>query len=167
MSTTPNPPRPASPSVRDFFPVDHEISGQEQGVDLFGLPVAPLRDRRGRPCYAKTPENQRLVTLLAGRGWSAEQIGPYMGTDPKTVRKHFSRELEFGAVFLEGQAMEVLVAKMREGNVRAALEVMAITRSLVAPVQKPKDKAPAATGKKDQAKTDAGRPPESWNELLN
>lgn len=87
--------------------------------DLFGNPVEPLRDRRGRPSFKKTPENQQFVALRAAAGWTQDAIAADMGIDPKTLRKNFSRELELGALIIEGQRLDVLAQKMREGNVSA------------------------------------------------
>ena len=136
------------------------------GLDLFGNPVAPIRDPRGRPAFAKSKDNQMLVITLRARGWSQAQVAAFMGCDEKTLRKHFSRELEHGALFMEGIAMQALVRKMNEGHVGATKEVLAITKAAVAPTAAPKPKAPVPLGKKDQLANDAKVPPSSWGDLL-
>lgn len=85
--------------------------------------MEPLRDRRGRPSYKVSKENQRFVMLRAGAGWTQAAIAADMGCDEKTLRKHFSRELEWGATMVEGELLDVLGAKARGGNVSAAREV--------------------------------------------
>jgi len=39
-----------------------------------------------------------------------------MGIDEKTLRKHFSRELEFGTTFVDGVMLDVLMRRVREGH---------------------------------------------------
>jgi lambda repressor-like predicted transcriptional regulator len=93
-------------------------------LDLFGAPVDQIRDRWGRKSFAKTEENQRLVAVLKARGWSQARISKYLGCDEKTLRKHFSRELAAGADLIEGDALAVLLAKMRQGNMAALKRVL-------------------------------------------
>lgn len=139
-------------------------------LDLFGNPSLPLRDPRGRPQFAKSKENQMLVITLAARGWSAEQIGPFMGASPNTIRKHFLRELEHGALFLEGMAMQVLVKKaIGEGHAPSVSKLLEMTEARTAPKSpKPKvePKAPAL-GKKQVLDENAKTPPQGWGDLLN
>ena len=148
-------------------------SGKADGgrdLDLFGNPALPLRDPRGRPQFAKNKENQMLVISLAARGWSAEQIGPFMGAHPQTIRKHFSRELEHGALFLEGMAMQVLVKKaIGEGHAPSVGKLLEMTEARTAPKApkaKVEPKAPAL-GKKQVLAGEAQTPPKGWGDLLN
>jgi transcriptional regulator with XRE-family HTH domain len=99
--------------------VDDGNSDDKLAVDLFGFPIEPLKDRRGRPSFKKTFENQQFVALRAAAGWTQEAIAADMGIDPKTLRKNFSRELEHGATIIEGQNLDVLSQKARQGNVSA------------------------------------------------
>lgn len=145
-----------------------QIAEGADDLDLFGNPALPLRDPRGRPAYKKSKENQMLVMTLAARGWSAEQIGPFMGADPKTIRKHFSRELEHGALFLEGMAMQVLVNKALGGHAPSVTKVLDMMEARVAPKSaKPKEPKPAPIGKKDALAAAAKTPPQGWGDLLN
>lgn len=57
--------------------------------------------------------------LRSAAGWTQENIAADMGIDPKTLRKNFSREMELGALMIEGQNLDVLSQKSREGNVSA------------------------------------------------
>lgn len=134
-------------------------------LDLLGDPVRPIRDPRGRPQFAKTKENQRLVITLRGAGWTEADIAGFMGCDPKTLRKHFSRELESGALFLEGMALQVLVQKMLDGHVGAAKEVREIARSRT-PKGSVKPVSADQMGKKARIARDAHTPPQGWGDLL-
>lgn len=97
-----------------------EISEKEPDKDLFGHPVIELRDRRGRPSYKVTLENQQFVAVRAAAGWTQDAIADDMGIDPKTLRKNFSRELHGGALMIEGQLLDVLSQKARQGHVPSA-----------------------------------------------
>lgn len=144
--------------------MDQENRTDGDVVDLFGNPVEALRDPRGRPKFRKSAENQRLVISLRGAGFSHDEVAAFMGCDPKTLRKHFSRELDHGAKFLEGMAVQVLVEKMMAGNTSAAIKVREMAR-----LQAPSPKRPAPTsklGKKESALKDAHAVPDVWGNLL-
>lgn len=96
-----------------------ENSEQRVELDLFGLPLLPIKDRRGRPSFKKTKENQQFVALRAAAGWTQEAIAADMGIDPKTLRKNFSRELSEGALMIQGQHLDVLSLRARQGHVSA------------------------------------------------
>lgn len=133
-------------------------------VDLFGNPVQPMRDFRGRPQYKKSAENQQLVTDLRAGGMTHTEIATCMGCDEKTLRKHFSRELQVGATLAKGQAIQVLMQKMRDGNLTATRAVLDMTEARPAPVEKPKPEP--QLGKKEQAQRDAADVPDGWGDLL-
>jgi hypothetical protein len=96
--------------VNDDFPND------KPDLDMFGNPALPIRDRRGRPSFRKDKENQDFVAVRIAAGWSQKRIAENMGVDEKTLRKYFSRELELGAVFIEGVVLDVLLRRTREGH---------------------------------------------------
>lgn len=136
-------------------------------VDLFGAPVQPLRDRRGRPSFAKNKENQELVAVLRARGWSQSRIAAYMQCDEKTLRKHFSRELAIGADMVEADAMVVLIAKMKQGHVPATRTILEIIEEgRAAPPMPRQAEADKPLGKKAQAEIDARKPSEGWGDVL-
>lgn len=135
-------------------------------LDLLGDPIRAIRDPRGRPQFAKTKENQRLVITLRGSGWTEADIAGFMGCDPKTLRKHFSRELDSGALFLEGMALQVLVQKMLDGHVGAAKEVRDIARSRAPKGSGKPAMTPDQMGKKAKLARDAQTPPQGWGDLL-
>ncbi|MFG6535546.1 hypothetical protein ACGYK5_17110 [Sulfitobacter sp. 1A16787] len=122
-------------------------------LDLFGAPVGQIRERWGRKSFAKTEENQRLVAALKARGWSQKRISKYLGCDEKTLRKHYSRELDAGADLIEGDAIAVLIAKMRQGNMAALKRVLEVCeQGRAAP---PEMMVPTAHVKKTDAQEDA------------
>lgn len=99
-----------------------------------------------------------------------DQIADLCGVDAKTLRKYFSRELDNAAMLLEAQAVQVLVHKMRAGNVSAAKAVreiaaaQAAVRTRAAQQKQPRPEMP---GKKQQLAAEAKAPPQGWGDLLN
>jgi hypothetical protein len=52
-----------------------------------------------RPTFTPTPEHRALVKSMAGMGIRHEDIAKRVGIrSPKTLRKHFREELDFGSV---------------------------------------------------------------------
>ena len=143
-----------------------EFVGEGVELDLLGDPIRPIKDPRGRPAFAKTQENQLLVLSLRGAGWSQADIATYLRCSEKTLRKHFSRELDHGAVLLDGMAVQVLVKKMLQGHVGAAKQVREFTQARAPRDDKGSPAKAPALGKKAQADRDATRPTDDWSELL-
>ena len=135
--------------------------------DLFGNPVQALKDPRGRKSFGKSKENQLVVMTMKAAGWTQEKIATFLGCDVKTLRKHFSLELDAGAIQIEGMALQVLVRKMMGGNLSAARDLITMSQAQsprVKPVAiEPKDEP---LGKKEQAKLDAKSSPSGWAEVL-
>ncbi|RAI44716.1 helix-turn-helix domain-containing protein [Rhodoplanes roseus] len=139
-------------------------------VDLFGAPVTAIRERWGRPSFAKTKENQELVCLLRASGWTQQRICRYLGCDEKTLRKYFSRELEEGADRIEGMALEVLLKKMRLGDRLSATKLLELIDDKGNPAPPVPRAAPkeAPLGKKAQLEAEArtGHSATGWGDLL-
>jgi hypothetical protein len=135
-------------------------------LDLLGDPVSLVKDRWGRPKYTKTKENQRVVSMLSARGWTHARIAAYLRCDDKTLRKHFSRELEAGRDLVEGMAMEILLKKMVDGDRQATVKVLDMIDQGKAAVP-PADK-PAKPGKKELELVDAatGHKDTGWRSVL-
>lgn len=154
--------------------VDANSAGEAE-VDLFGNPSLPIRDRRGRPSFKKTPENQDFVAVRAAAGWSQKRIADEMGVDEKTLRKNFSRELLSGAVLVEGIALDVLLRRVRQGHipsVRLLLERIETTaprrgrgREEGEVEERPDSPAGDTTAKKVQRDAHAQDVPDDYGEL--
>lgn len=149
-------------------------SEQAEGVDLFGHPVEPIRDRRGRPCFRKDKQNQDFVASRVADGWTHKRIAEDMGVDEKTLRKHFSRELENGAVFMRGVLLDVLVQRVRAGHVpsvRLLAEFMKDAGPQAPrsqrPAEGPKEDANRPRGKKEAAVLDAQKIPDDYGDIFD
>lgn len=170
-------PGPASPSWRDFFPVSHENPEAVRDIDLFGQPVDPIRDRRGRPSYKKDKANQDFVMVRAAAGWTHRRIAEDMGIDEKTLRKHFSRELEHGAVFVDGLMLDVLMRRVREGHApsirqlrerltEAGPQAPRSGKSAPSDNDEAEEEKAAPLGKKEQRLQDAQVIPEDYGDIF-
>ncbi|PYB71280.1 hypothetical protein [Rhizobium wuzhouense] len=143
-------------------------------VDLFGQPVQALRDPRGRKSYKKSPENQQLVSVLRASGWTHERIAAVLQCDEKTLRKHFSRELEVGKDIVEAETLMVNYSQMRQGKSGAIARQMKILEhtSLQQPRKSepkvPREPKKETLGKKAQLESDAhnGLRSSSWGDVL-
>lgn len=149
-----------------------EIHAPGADRDLLGDPVDANKTHWGRPGFEITKENQQLVSVLKAAGWKNERIARRLGCDAKTLRKHFSLELDTAADQLEAEALVSIASRMREGNIAAARQVLQLAeKGRAAPPPPPPDKAPedepaAKLGKKEQLAAAAKLPGASWGGLL-
>jgi AraC-like DNA-binding protein len=164
--------------VEIFFPVDDENSTDQAARDLLGDPLDQNRETWGRPGFEKTPQNQEVVQVLKAAGWSNERIARHLGIDPKTLRKHFSRELSLAADASEAEALLTIFRRMKDGNVSAARQVMTLAEKGRAAPPEPKQQgaetaAPDAEaaadklGKKERLNEAAKTPSGDWGDLLH
>lgn len=76
--------------------------------------------RRGRPPYAPTDKDRRVVEMMAGWAIPEDRIAKVLAIDPKTLRKHFAEELEVGHAKLEAQLAQNLL-RIAQGHDRQSL----------------------------------------------
>ena len=80
-------------------------------------------------CFEITKEKQQLVTILRASGWTQERIARRVGCDPKTLRKHFSRELSDAADVVEADALLQIMKRADEGNIAASRKLLDLVKS--------------------------------------
>ena len=85
-------------------------------------------DNIGAPTQKKIEQKQRLVVSLQLAKWSLDRIARYINVTPKTLTKHYSRELDGAADLIEGAAIEVLLANMGKGFQGAAGKMLEMAR---------------------------------------
>lgn len=162
---------PPPPKREIFFPMADENQGGEPDLDLFGQPMTPLRDRRGRKSFKKDKENQDFVAVRAASGWSQARIAEALGCDEKTLRKYFSRELSGGAMIVEGMCLDVMLRRVREGHMPS---VRMMLDRLEGAARPPAPSQPAAEdeledakplGKKEQKLAEAAQPVAGYGDL--
>lgn len=98
------------------------MADADLGLDLFGQPVLPPQEGRGRPEHRWCLENSNRVLLAFARGLSQAEAALLIGVDAKTLRKHYSRECAMrtsAALRLEQRQLERLNAQAEAGNVTA------------------------------------------------
>jgi hypothetical protein len=73
-----------------------------------------------RKSFHPTDEDRRLVKHLAAVGMPQEDIGLKVGIrSPKTLRKHFSKELDLGSIEAEASVRGRIFKDAMAGNTRA------------------------------------------------
>lgn len=122
--------------------------------------------RRGRPAYEPTPEARRTVKGMAAVGVPAEDIARVLDVDPKTLRKHFRRELDTGSVEANARVAQSLFQKAIGNTPQSTIAAIFWLKTRAGWVEKPAAEAP---GKKElkqdeaekatQGKFAPGRPP--------
>lgn len=72
--------------------------------------------------FRPTDEQRRTVRAMAGYGMPHIDIATFLDIDAKTLRKHFSRELELGSIEATTKVAQSLFRMATEGkNVAAAI----------------------------------------------
>lgn len=103
-------------------------------------------------------------------------IAEDMGIDPKTLRKHFSRELSSGRVFMVGEMLDILHRRAREGHVPSVKTLL--DRYEDAAPTAPRNRRPveddeddqaqdAPRGKKEQAVLEAQKVPDNYGDIFS
>jgi hypothetical protein len=125
--------------------LDDEIQAEAVHLDLLGDPVDAAFAHIGAPQFEINNENQYLVTVLGAAGWVQNRIARHIGCDPKTLRKHFSRELDRATDMIEAAALATIAGRMAEGNVSAANKMLlAIANGHAAVLLNPAARLPRA-----------------------
>jgi hypothetical protein len=70
--------------------------------------------------FEPTEEQRRLVRAMAGFGIRQDDIAAHLEIDPKTLRKHFRRELDRGTVEANAKVAQSLFNMATQGNNVAA-----------------------------------------------
>ncbi len=70
----------------------------------------------GRPLFHPTEKDRKLAHLLASRGIPQDEIAETVGISPKTLRKHFRRELTLGGIEANMSVLYALHKMARSGR---------------------------------------------------
>jgi len=163
-----------------------EIPAEAVHLDLLGDPVEAAYAHIGAPQFEITKANQDLVTVLSAAGWVQNRIARHIGCDPKTLRKHFSRELDRATDMIEAAALTTIAGRMAEGNVSAANRMLLlVAKGHAAVPHRPAAKlslseqmaaaiaeaealsAAKPLGKKAATQEAASNPGSAWGRILN
>ena len=80
--------------------------------------------------FVPTDEQRRTVRAMAGYGMPQMDIGTFLDIDAKTLRKHFTRELEMGSIEATTKVAQSLFRMATEGGSVAAAIFFASTLAL-------------------------------------
>jgi DNA-binding CsgD family transcriptional regulator len=69
-----------------------------------------------RPKFLATEEQQRTAKSLAAFGMNQEAIARMLGCSPKTLRKHFSKDLELGDIEAVAQVAQAHYKMAKSGT---------------------------------------------------
>ncbi|PZT95570.1 hypothetical protein [Sphingomonas sp.] len=95
-------------------------------VDLFGDPVLPREEGRGRPEHRWSLENSNKVLLAFARGLDVKGAATAIGVSVPTLRKHYFAEVKKRAdakLRMEMTQLARLNAQAAAGNVAAEKEL--------------------------------------------
>ena len=70
--------------------------------------------------YVPTDDQRRTVRAMAGSGMPQMDLGTFLDIDAKTLRKHFTRELEMGSIEATTKVAQSLFRMATEGKHVAA-----------------------------------------------
>lgn len=73
------------------------------------------------PLHIPTDETKTKVSALTSFGITQEEIAAYLDIDPKTLRKHYRRELGTGKTAATAKIAQRLFDVAMEGNVAALI----------------------------------------------
>lgn len=99
-------------------------------------PAQPDSPRRGHPPTQTTPEQRELVKKLAGWGLRQIYIASTLNIDPKTLRKHYRKELDAGLIHAKTSVLHSLFDMATSRRNSAATIFWAKTRGDFTPKQK-------------------------------
>jgi DNA-binding CsgD family transcriptional regulator len=77
--------------------------------------------RRNGDAFEPTPEQVYSVDLMASIGLPQAAIAEALGVTPKTLRKHFKRELATGRTRTIAKVADALVRQALAGNITAMI----------------------------------------------
>jgi len=100
---------------------------EDLGRDLFGDPVLPSKDGRGRPEHSWSRENSNKVLLAFARGLSVKEAATAIGVSVPTLRKHYFAEVakrNDARLRMEMTQLSRLNDSAATGNVAAEKELL-------------------------------------------
>jgi len=121
-----------------------------------------------RNAFQPTAKQRHRVSVVAGAGWTHEEIAICLGISRNTLEKYFVHELSIGAYERHAEVIEAMHATAKNGNAAAQKNYAAMSVRVSAPpvpVEPPK----LPEGKKAKAQSDAliAHAGTDWENLLS
>jgi hypothetical protein len=88
----------------------------------------PAPNTGGRPPALPTDETRRIVRLMSGMGIPQSQIATIIAVTPKTLRKHYHKELKRSAINANLEVLKTLYSLATSGKNASASIFWAKTR---------------------------------------
>jgi len=131
------------------------MTENSEGTDLFGEPLRPVPDKRGRRKLRFPEQVYEKVEVLAAGGLSQDDIADAVGVSAPTLRKYFRPELGKAAARQRARVLGILATAAEGGNVSAAKAYLAeIDKHGAAAALRERERRPAPTpgrkGKKEE-----------------
>jgi hypothetical protein len=133
-------------------------------TDLFGDPIVPRSEGRGRPEHRWSLENSNKVLLAFARGLSVKEAATAIGVSVGTLRKHYLNEIEqrnAARLRMEMTQLARLNKAAADGKVAAEKELFkrldkaAMQQLAESVVDRGRPKKAAPIGKKEAARAAA------------
>lgn len=134
----------------------------DQEFDLWGDPIPPRVEKRGRPPHDVTPDKRLRVAVLRSLNQTNTEIAEAMGISERTLRTYYLPELKQGLAQKRAEMMVELFKAGKKGNVSAMkgfireTEKSDLARGPALVALRPR--AEPKRGKKEQAIIDASQP---------
>ena len=128
------------------------------------------RPKVGRPSHAPTDESRNLVESLSGFGIPQDEIARLVGIDPKTLRFHYTDQIELGTIKATAKVAQnlfTMACKPTREGLSAAIFWLKVRAGWSE--YAPRPRAEEVPGKKEVAEREAltaGNGNE-WGQLVN
>ena len=87
--------------------------------DIFGYPIVPPGERRGRPSHQPTKDSRLIVAVMVARYRRHDEIAAALNIDAKTLRKRYRHELDRGRDQVRAELDFQCMRKVQAGDVGA------------------------------------------------
>jgi len=91
----------------------------DQAVDLWGNPILPPEERRGRPKHVPTEDSRLVVKVMAAVNKRHSEIAEALGISEPTLRKGYKAELAGGRAQIRAEVLFLMMREAKAGNVSA------------------------------------------------
>ena len=125
---------------------------------------------RGRPPHVPTDESRNIVESLSGFGIPQDEIAKLLGIDPKTLRLHYTGQIELGGIKATAKVAQnlfTMACKPTREGLQAAIFWLRVRAGWSE--YTPRSPVPEPLGKKATAEAEAltaGRGT-AWGHLVN
>lgn len=92
--------------------------------DIFGNPVEPPVERRGRPKHKPTDDSRLVVKVLVAANKRVSEIAEALAISEPTLRRAYKSELAHGRAQIRAEVMFRMMEQVKAGNVSAMAHIL-------------------------------------------